>query len=92
VGIELANGRFYNGAWVECDNCGIQGPLKAWRNRTPNESRIAKPNAAGLVARISEYLQLGGLFNPEMMEHDKVRELLMDCRAEMEALLKGTDE
>ena len=27
---------------------------------------------------IMEYLGNGGLFNPEMMEHDKVRNLLMD--------------
>lgn len=28
---------------------------------------------------ITEYLMVGGLFNPEMMEHDKVRDLLMGC-------------
>lgn len=33
--------------------------------------------------RISSYLGNGGLFNPEMMEHDKVRDLLIDCRAEI---------
>ena len=31
-----------------------------------------------LVGRIREYLSNGGLFNPEAMEHDKVRDLLMD--------------
>ncbi len=36
--------------------------------------------ADGLVARITDYLSIGGLFNPEMMEHDKVRDLLIDCR------------
>ena len=34
-------------------------------------------SAAELVERISEYLQLGGLINPELMEHDKVRDLLI---------------
>jgi hypothetical protein len=34
--------------------------------------------------RATEYLISGGLFNPEMMEHDKVRELIIACR---EALL-----
>lgn len=34
--------------------------------------------------RIKEYLEKGGLFNPEMMEHEKVRALLIDC---MEGLL-----
>ncbi len=33
-----------------------------------------------LLARIQNYLVNGGLFNPEMMEHEKVRDLLMDCR------------
>lgn len=33
-----------------------------------------------LIERIQDYLANGGLFNPEMMEHDKVRALLLDCR------------
>lgn len=33
-----------------------------------------------LSDRITEYLNNGGLFNPEMMDHEKVRDLLMDCR------------
>jgi hypothetical protein len=33
-----------------------------------------------ILARIQNYLGNGGLFNPEMMEHDKVRDLMMDCR------------
>ena len=31
--------------------------------------------------RINAYLQSGGLFNPEMANHDAVRDLLMDCRS-----------
>lgn len=30
--------------------------------------------------KITEYLCVGGFFNPEMMEHDKVRDLLMEIR------------
>lgn len=33
-----------------------------------------------LVERINDYVGNGGLFNPEMMEHAKVRDLLLDCR------------
>lgn len=33
-----------------------------------------------VVQRINEYLGNGGLFNPEMMDHEKVRDLLLDCR------------
>ena len=36
-----------------------------------------------LYSRITEYLGAGGLFNPELMEHDKVRDLLRDCRDAM---------
>ena len=34
-----------------------------------------------LIVRIENYLGNGGLFNPECMAHDKVRDLLLDCRA-----------
>ena len=37
-------------------------------------------SAERLDARITECLSLGGFFNPEQMEHDKVRDLLIDCR------------
>lgn len=33
---------------------------------------------AVLMARINSYLGAGGLFNPEYMEHEKVRDLLID--------------
>ena len=36
--------------------------------------------------RITNYLGTGGLFNPELMDHDKVRDLLRDCRKELEDL------
>ena len=36
-----------------------------------------------LVDRITEYLLVGGLFNPELMEHSKVRDLLIDCREQL---------
>lgn len=31
--------------------------------------------------RITSYLPQGGLFNPELANHDEVRNLLMDCRS-----------
>lgn len=36
-----------------------------------------------LKARIENYLGNGGLFNPEFMEHEKVRDLLIDIRDEI---------
>lgn len=41
---------------------------------------------ADLLARIQSYLGNGGLFNPEMMEHEKVRDLLIDCREALSQL------
>ena len=32
-----------------------------------------------IISRIREYLCSGGLFNPELMDQDKVRDLLIDC-------------
>jgi len=40
--------------------------------------------AGALTERITAYLSVGGLFNPEMAEHVHVRDLLIACR---EALL-----
>jgi hypothetical protein len=39
-----------------------------------------KPATGEIEARITDYLAAGGLFNPELMEHEKVRDLLMACR------------
>jgi hypothetical protein len=36
--------------------------------------------------KITDYLASGGLFNPELMEHQKVRDLLIECRTEIEVL------
>jgi hypothetical protein len=38
-----------------------------------------------LLNRIQDYLSNGGLFNPELMEPDKVRALLLDCRDHIQA-------
>ena len=38
------------------------------------------------TALITEYLGSGGLFNPEMMEHDKVRDMLIGLRDDMISL------
>lgn len=38
-----------------------------------------------VVDRINAYLSTGGLFNPEMANHDAVRDLLIECRAQLAA-------
>lgn len=42
--------------------------------------------------RIGDYLSGGGLFNPELANHDAVSDLLMDCRDEVDRLRKGLEE
>ena len=42
-----------------------------------------------LTQRITDYLTGGGLFNPEMANHEAVRDLLIDCR---EALAQPEQE
>lgn len=39
-----------------------------------------------LLARVQDYLGNGGLFNPEMMDHDKVQRLIMDLSADRDRL------
>lgn len=43
-----------------------------------------------LLDRIKDYLGNGGLFNPELMEHEKVRDLLVDLGDYLERQLDGT--
>lgn len=45
-----------------------------------------------IVDEIGHYLQLGGLFNPELMEHHKVSDLLMRARDEIERLMNKCDK
>lgn len=42
------------------------------------------PVKYGLLERVKNYLEVGGLFNPEMMDHDKVRDLIIDLRDYLE--------
>ena len=41
-----------------------------------------------LADKITEYLANGGLFNPELMDHGAVRDLLIECK---EALYERTN-
>jgi hypothetical protein len=37
-----------------------------------------------LIDRITEYLANGGLFNPDLMDHIAVRDLLIEIRKELD--------
>lgn len=52
-------------------------------------SVVSDPKNA--VLRITDYLSSGGLFNPEFMEHDKVRDTMIDALSEIDTLLKAGD-
>ena len=41
-----------------------------------------------LPARITEYLSAGGLFNPELMDPDAVRTMLIDARDIIEVIAR----
>jgi hypothetical protein len=43
---------------------------------TPDPNKVT----LSIPERITEYLTLGGFWNPEHMEHQKVSSLLIDCR------------
>jgi hypothetical protein len=52
-----------------------------------NDPKAMPPASFGSVGeRITEYLSHGGLFNPELMQHQTVRDLLIDCRGEIDRL------
>lgn len=45
-----------------------------------------------VTERITAYLKGGGLFNPDLANHDAVRDLLIDCREALAAALKAKEE
>lgn len=49
----------------------------------------AEEEGRRLIASITDYLATGGLWNPEMMEPEKVRDLLIECREHI-TKMKGT--
>jgi hypothetical protein len=45
-----------------------------------------------ILDEISNYLQVGGMFNPELMEHHKVSDMILRCRNEIERLMEKCDK
>lgn len=58
----------------------VEGSIPWWFHRC-NQMRIERDELTRLAVRVQQYLQAGGLFNPEMMEHDKVGDLMRDLNA-----------
>ena len=80
---------------MRCDRCGHPVGKAIYNGRivyTPHgcpapdqETARAGVGCTALVGaelsnRITDYLASGGLWNPEMALHDRVRDLLIDCR------------
>jgi hypothetical protein len=61
---------------------GISTLSKFTKSTTTTSTKETMMNERNkeLVNRITEYLSLGGFFNPELMDHEKVRDLLIECR------------
>ena len=45
-----------------------------------------------IESRITAYLSGGGLFNPELANHEAVRDLIIDCRSELSRLTAALAE
>lgn len=72
-----------DGRWIYVGDERFADVRSAVNPSAPSES----PTPASedeLVKRITGYLASGGLFNPEMAIHDRVRDLLIDCRHALE--------
>jgi hypothetical protein len=57
---------------------------------SPPRSAEWVAEATQVSERITAYLSSGGLFNPELADHNAVRDLLIDARAALEAWLKSS--
>jgi hypothetical protein len=49
---------------------------------------LSKPWHRDVPARVSEYLDTGGLWNPELMDHEAVRKILIDARDVIEIIAR----
>jgi hypothetical protein len=63
-------------------NTSAQGIHDAVSRRRRGDAVSDTPRG-NIEARIAEYLSTGGLFNPELADHNAVRDLIIDCRKEL---------
>ena len=52
-------------------------------NETLTSEGDSREAMRGICLRITDYLVSGGMFNPELANHDAVRDLLVDAREEL---------
>ena len=80
----VGNNDPYQGAvgWIKGVEIGLrEDGMVIWREEKPENKMesLTSGSVAELQASIKSYLCNGGLFNPEMMEHSKVRDLLLEA-------------
>ena len=68
----------------QCEKCGVilYDSPQGYTTGCEHYPLVDTPSCE---QKITAYLLSGGLFNPEFMNHDIVRDLLMDCRSELAA-------
>ena len=57
-----------------------------------SKEQSAKPWHRNVPARVTEYLASGGLWNPELADHDEVRHMLIDARDVIEIIQRERGE
>ena len=55
---------------------------------TTQETAEKKVWHRNVPARVTEYLSAGGLWNPELMDHEAVRHILIDARDVIEIIAR----
>jgi len=78
-------------AWIDSKELDMDVSTTVTKNKqfdtdiplytTPQIKELSDKEIKRLLNKIQNYLDSGGFFNPERMEHDKVRDLIMDCKA-----------
>lgn len=59
-------------------NAPLSEEKKVWHRNVPS--------------RVTEYLSAGGLWNPELMDHEEVRHMLIDARDVIEIIARERGE
>ena len=57
--------------------------LETLKNPTGRLSEVKTTKKEELLKRIQDYLETGGMWNPELAIHDNVRDLIIDLREEL---------
>lgn len=56
------------------------------------QNKETRPWHRDVPARVTEYLANGGLFNPELMDHEVVQTILIDVRDVIEIMARERGE